>query len=298
MTPVSPTKLRDLRVAFSTAFQSGFKQLASQRDKVASTIPSTSRSNVYGWLGELPGIRKWIGDRVIHSLKEHDYTIENEDYEETISVPRNDIDDDNLSSYGLRFQALGDDAAKFPETLVWDTLKAGWDNKCYDGQPFFDTDHPVIDENGETITVANTNGGTGEPWFLIVNNGPIKPIILQERKKFVFTSLDKENDPNVFFKKTYIHGVDGRYGAGYSFWQLAFGSKQTLDADGYKTARTALSTMKKDGGAPMGLTPNLLVVGPSNEDAARKLLNSDNDAGGETNQWKGTAELLVVPWLG
>ncbi|PYG27846.1 Mu-like prophage major head subunit gpT family protein [Pelagimonas varians] len=43
--------------------------------------------------------------------------------------------------------------------------------------------------------------------------------------------------------------------------------------------------------------PNLLVVRPSLENAGRKLLNSEYVAGGETNEWKGSAELLVVLWL-
>ena len=63
------------------------------------------------------------------------------------------------------------------------------------------------------------------------------------------------------------------------------------------TARAAISGMKGDNGRPLGLMPNLLVVPPSLESAARKILNSEYAAGGETNEWKGTAELLVCPWL-
>lgn len=55
--------------------------------------------------------------------------------------------------------------------------------------------------------------------------------------------------------------------------------------------------MKADGGSPLGLVGNLLVVPQSLESAGRKLLNSEYGSGGETNEWKGTAELLVVPWL-
>lgn len=55
--------------------------------------------------------------------------------------------------------------------------------------------------------------------------------------------------------------------------------------------------MTGDHGNPLGLMPNLLVVGASNESAGRKILNSEYASGGETNEWKGTAELLVCPWL-
>jgi len=55
--------------------------------------------------------------------------------------------------------------------------------------------------------------------------------------------------------------------------------------------------MKGDFDRPLGLKPRLLIVPPSLEAAALKLLNSEYAAGGETNPWKGTAELMVTPWL-
>lgn len=78
---------------------------------------------------------------------------------------------------------------------------------------------------------------------------------------------------------------------------MAWGSKQALNAANYAIARAAISGMKGDNGLPLGLTPNLLVVPPSLESAARKILNSEYAAGGETNEWKGTADLLVSTWL-
>jgi phage major head subunit gpT-like protein len=84
---------------------------------------------------------------------------------------------------------------------------------------------------------------------------------------------------------------------GFGFWQFAYGSKQPLTAATYGAAGAALSGMKGDYGRPLGLTPNLLVVPTSMESTALKLLNSENAAGGETNEWKGTAELMLSPWL-
>jgi len=110
-------------------------------------------------------------------------------------------------------------------------------------------------------------------------------------------SLDRETDTNVFMNRQFVYGVDARYAVGYGFWQMAWGSKQTLNAANYAIARAAIAGMKGDHGVPMGLTPNLLVVPPSLESAGRKLLNSEYATGGETNEWKGTAELVVSPWL-
>jgi phage major head subunit gpT-like protein len=56
-------------------------------------------------------------------------------------------------------------------------------------------------------------------------------------------------------------------------------------------------TMKRDGGDPMGIMPTHLVVDPTNESAARALLNMEFLANGGSNPDYKTAELIVSPWL-
>ncbi|RUW41517.1 hypothetical protein EOA37_09660 [Mesorhizobium sp. M2A.F.Ca.ET.015.02.1.1] len=294
---VNAANLDALRDGFSTAFQAGIGQAGSQWERVATRFNSTTRKNRYGWLGDVPGMRKWIGPRQIHGLKQYDYEVENEPYEETIGVDRDDIEDDNLGIYAPRFTAMGKAVGSSKDLLVFATLAAGFSTACYDGQNFFDTDHPVLDANGEPQSVANTDGGGGTAWYLIDSKQPINPIILQIRKEAQFVNKDKPEDDNVFMNKTFLYGADGRWAAGFGFWQWCWGSKQTLDAAHYATARAALGSVKGDYGRPIGVKPDLLVVPPSLESAGRKLLNSELAAGGETNEWKGTAELLVVPWL-
>ena len=51
-------------------------------------------------------------------------------------------------------------------------------------------------------------------------------------------------------------------------------------------------------GRIMGITPSTLVVGPDLEEAAAKIVNSEVNDGGGSNPWKGTAELIVTPYLG
>jgi phage major head subunit gpT-like protein len=58
-----------------------------------------------------------------------------------------------------------------------------------------------------------------------------------------------------------------------------------------------MQAMRYEGGRIMGVTPNLLVVPPALEGAARELLTADELAGGGTNVWRGSAELLVSPYL-
>lgn len=48
---------------------------------------------------KFPRLRKWIGDKTVKRLKGHAYTIQNDDFEATVEIDRNDIEDDNLGIY-------------------------------------------------------------------------------------------------------------------------------------------------------------------------------------------------------
>jgi phage major head subunit gpT-like protein len=265
--------------------------------RVATVVPSSTRENKYGWLGKMPNMREWIGPRVAHAMAEHSYAIENKHFERTIAVDRNDIEDDNLGVYTPLFAEMGMSTAAHPEPLVFDLLKNGFAELCYDGQYFLDSDHPVLDETGTPTTWSNTGGGSGTPWFLLSTARAIKPLIFQSRKAAEFVSKDRATDEKVFEQREFRYGVDARYNVGFGFPQMAYGSKQTLDATSYAAARAAMMGLKGDYGRPLGIVPDLLVVPPALEGAARRILETEYGANGATNEWKGTAQVLVSPWL-
>jgi len=263
----------------------------------SSAASATTREEKYAWLGQTPNLREWIGDRIIKSIEAHDYSIKNKSWESTIEVGRDDIEDDTYGVYSPLFEEMGRSTAAHPNQLVFSLLGQGFSTACYDGQYFFDTDHPVLDEDGKVTSVSNTGGGSGDAWFLVDDSRALKPILYQVRKDYNFVRQDREEDENVFMRKSFRYGVDGRSNVGFGFWQFAYGSKQTLDKTSYKAARTALMGMKGDYGRPLGLRPRLLVVPPALEEAGLELLNAERDAAGATNVYRGTAELLVCEWL-
>lgn len=298
---INRQNLDSLRVGFKTTFQNQLQQTTTLYQRVATVVPSTAKSETYGWLGKIPNIREWLGARVVQNLMEASYTLKNKSYELTIGVDREDIEDDNLGIYNPLFAQFGESVAAWPDQMIWPLLTAGFSTNCYDGQFFFDTDHPVLDANGAVIQVANTDGGSGTPWFLLDVSRVLKPLIWQLRKPGQFVSMDNPTDENVFNKKEFQYGWDGRGNAGYGFWQYAWGSKQALDAAHYQAARAALMGMKGDFGRPLNVlqsgTKPLLVVPPSLEAAGLALVNAQKNAAGADNIYYGTAELLVVPWL-
>lgn len=295
---LNSANLDALRVGYKSNFQGGLGQASSDYARIATVVPSSTKEQRYGWLGKIPNVREWLGPRVVQNLMASDYSIKEKALELTIGVDRDDIETDNLGIYAPLFQEMGMATGAQWDLMTFAALKAGFSTNCYDGQFFFDTDHPVLDADGTTVlNVANTDGGAGTPWFLLCTGRALKPIILQKRKDFEFVARDKVTDDNVFENREFVYGADARANVGYGFWQMAWGSKQPLTPANYAIARAALSGMKGDGGRPLGLVPNLLVVPPALESAGRQILNSEYGTAGVTNEWKGTAELMFSPWL-
>jgi phage major head subunit gpT-like protein len=288
---INSANLKALQMGFHATFNTAYAGAPSDYDKIAMTVPSTTSKETYAWLGQTTGFREWVGDRVIQSLGVHDYTIKNKDFENTVKVLRNDIEDDSYGVYTPVIAQLGQDAKNHPDQLVFGQLASGFAQTCYDGQYFFDTDHPV-----GTQSVSNFGGGSGAAWYLLDVTRMVKPIIWQPRKNYNFVSLTNENDPNVFMSKEYVYGVDGRGNCGFGLWQMAYASKQTLDIDSYAAARAAMASFTGDNGKPLGIRPSLLVVPPSLEKAALTILNAET-VSTTTNVFRGTASLLVTPWV-
>lgn len=294
---INSTNLQTLYVSFNAAYQRGLGMAERLAERISTTVPSSTRRNEYGWLGQIPNVREWLGDRVVHQLESHDYSIVNKAWENTIGVKRDDIEDDNIGIYGPLFEQFGRANMAHRETLIWNLLKKGFSELAYDGQFFFDTDHPVLDEDGNEISVANTDGGAGTPWFLIDDTQSLRPIILQMRRDWQLVRKDRPEDDNVFDKGEFVYGSDARYNVGFGFWQFAWGSKQPLDKTNYAAGRQALMGMKGDYDRALGVRPRLLLVPPALEGEGLEIVNAERDSAGATNVYKGTAELLVVPWL-
>lgn len=282
---------------FQTIYGEHLLQGETHWDKIAMTIPSTGRSETYAWLGGFPQLREWIGPRHVNSLSAHGFTIENRKFESTIALKRDDLADDRLGVFRPIIAEMGVQARNHPEHLIFELLAKGFETECFDGQPFFDADHPVKDADGTVQSVSNIQAGSSTPWFLLDTSRALRPIIWQEREGYEFQSMDRPENPHVFKNDEYLYGVRARVNAGFGLWQLAFGSKAALNRTNYAAARAAMMGYRADGGRILGVKPSLLVVPPALEDAALQLLNAENDAAGASNVWRNTAELVVTPFL-
>ncbi|SPD73809.1 Mu-like prophage FluMu major head subunit [uncultured Desulfobacterium sp.] len=290
---VNQANLSGIYNSFSTVFNQAFDQAPSQWPLVAMEVPTSAKTVDYKWLGDYPMMREWIGDRVIKDLSGFKYEITNKAFESTIELDRDDVEYDQIGVYTPVIQGLAQAAKAHPDILVFGLLAAGFATLCYDGQYYFDTDHPVGDG-----TASNDGGGSGAPWFLLDLRRAIKPVILQINKRPEFVRQDKPEDESVFMRKKFRYGVDDRKNVGFGLWQIAYGSKDTLDATNYAAARAAMMGYTKDDGVTkLGIVPTHLVYGPTNESAARTLIVNERNAAGASNPWYKTVEPALVPWL-
>ena len=289
--------LADMFRGFQLVFQGALQTTPSQWNMVATEIPSATAEEHYAWLGTMPRFREWLGDRVINSLKTHDFTIKNKDYEMSFEVDRNHIEDDRLGVYTPMIQQAGSESSTHPDELVFPLLTGAFNQICYDGQFFVDTDHPVELADGTMGTFSNSGGGAGTPWFLLDTRKPIKPLIYQKRKGYNFVAMTSMDDEAVFMRKSFRFGVDGRGNSGYGLPQLAYGSKQALDANSFAAARASMATVKGDKGKVLNIQGNLLVVPPSLEKTALEIIKAERNAQGATNVMQGLATVMVCPWL-
>jgi len=300
---ITPAVLTGLNTALQKNFVDGYSSMQADAfwSKIATLVPSTTASNTYGWLGDFPALREWIGDRVLKEMKAQGYSIANKLYEGTITVQRTQIEDDQFGHFAPVSRSMGEAAARHPDILVNDALIQGETTVCYDGQYFFDTDHPTApnhDGTGTATVWSNWETGANPRWYLFDTSKAIKPLIFQERTK---PELEEKRDPSssdtVFIKDAYLWGVRYRCNAGYGFPQMAFGARTALNAANFEAYRTRMGQIKADGGRPLGIRPTICMVGPSNEAAAKALFEAQFLAGGGTNTNFNAVKVVVNPWM-
>lgn len=140
---LTPASLQALNVRFGKEFDLGREQVSAVWPDLAMRVPSTTKSNIYGWPTAIPGFREWIGPRIFHNLASRVYQVFNKDWENSFAVPRNDIEDDSFGLYTESSRLLGNNAELLWDDLLVSALRSGTTALAFDGQYVFDTDHPV-----------------------------------------------------------------------------------------------------------------------------------------------------------
>jgi phage major head subunit gpT-like protein len=224
---ITQSSLQSLRTGFHSNYKSGYTAAPTFYEKFATTVPSSSALETYGWMTQLASMREWLGPRLVRNLAEAAYTLTNKKFELTYGVGVDEIEDERLGIYAPLFQDMGDSAKRWPDQLVKTALQAGTSATTFDGVAFFASTHPLNPAGNQSNNFTGT----------------------------------------------------------------------ALSAANYATTRAAMMAYTGADGEVMGVMPNLLIVPPQLEATARGILNAELIGGGDTNVWRNSAELLVIPQL-
>lgn len=148
----------DINVAFKSAMLSTPQELTP---KVAQTMTSKSRDSRYPVLQTLmAGMRVWNGPREINNIVVDSIVITNAKFENTLSIKREDVEDDQYDAYAdMAAPLLGRNAKLLPDLQVASVLNSN--PTCFDGKTLFNQNHYV---NAQSQTGAQSNDlGTSKP---------------------------------------------------------------------------------------------------------------------------------------
>lgn len=150
---INSVNLAALQKNYSTAFQQGLSFVPpTSIDFLFRDFPSTTAANFYAWMEQIPGFREWVGDRVFKNVRSQKFEILNRDWEDSVSMGRNEIEDDNYGVYTPLVQMMGEAWMLKKYQLVIAVLTGN--PQCFTGKAIFADDHPYGDNIVDNV-VAN-----------------------------------------------------------------------------------------------------------------------------------------------
>ncbi len=148
--------IQALRTGFNTSYRTGFTSAPTFYNQFATTVPSNTDIETYGWMTQLASMREWLGPRLVRNLGEAVYTLTNKDFELTIGVGRNQIEDEKLGIYSTLFEDMGASARKWPDQIVKTALQAGTSATTFDSVAFFASTHPLNPAGNQSNNFTGT----------------------------------------------------------------------------------------------------------------------------------------------
>lgn len=154
---IDASKFDDAYRSYNDTVIEALETIAGVMDPFATMVTEEAPEVEYDWIGDLPEMREWIGERVVQLMRAEKHIIRNKDWEVTVGVARDDIRFDRFAKVRPKLMMLGGAVARKREELLTSLFLFGFDDShgvAYDGQYFFDSDHTTAG-NGEGQGYSN-----------------------------------------------------------------------------------------------------------------------------------------------
>lgn len=127
-------------------------------EDIAICFTGSGSATQHSWLNQLKGIHEWVGTRAINAVNLGKLTVVNRDFENTVTVSRNEIEDDQYGVYAPLIGMMGADAENLWKKLAIEALLGN--GEWADGNKFFCSGRKLNPARTETITNAVTTALT------------------------------------------------------------------------------------------------------------------------------------------
>lgn len=132
---------------------------------IANDLPTAGNEAKAKMASRAYGVHEWVDERHKAKIEHFDHTVEVKRWANAISLKLDDLDDEqlNLGQYNMLISEMADDFDEHKHSLFTDLITGGFAGSiglAYDGQFFFDTDHPLPD--GTTQSNKGTNAFVDE----------------------------------------------------------------------------------------------------------------------------------------
>lgn len=133
--------MKEVNIGLSTVFNNALELSLKDYEKISMRFNATTPTVDYHFLGALPKMREWVGDRVFNNLKGHKYTISKKNWESSIEIDRDVIIYDNLGLVKPQIEMLASEVEEHYNDMIFSLLEQN--GVCFDGQNFFSKTHDI-----------------------------------------------------------------------------------------------------------------------------------------------------------
>jgi phage major head subunit gpT-like protein len=143
--------IENARISLHTFFLESLDGAAADPiEELAMQVPSSTAVEEYDWIGDIPGLVEWLGDREMATVMVGSFTIKNKDWSSGARIHKNEILDHRLAQTRAKLQGLAQEARYHYGDLLARCLLNGFDGQafpdvgtglCYDGRFLFSADH-------------------------------------------------------------------------------------------------------------------------------------------------------------
>lgn len=176
------SKLEAAYTVWSTTFDMSLQKTEVIYPRLATVLQNVGPLTEFRWMGEVPVMREWLGNRIISRLRAEGHSLRTKWYANGVEIDVDDVANDRLGIVKPQITRLAQQAARKIDAQVIDYYNRGFGGTLgttYDGQYLFDTDHTASQSGGASqsnvitgaLSAATLNTGIGRMMGFADSNG-------------------------------------------------------------------------------------------------------------------------------